>query len=158
MLVVTGARCPLTQPAVAAVEQQAATGAGARGPGWCSPGSWPHRGRPRRTTPYQLSRQTLWQFDLRNRKLQTVSQIVTEVQLCDTHIEYIPEVTEHPHDYNTTTENEILDSKISASANINDPTPTPDPMARCASTRSSTRETLRYTPPRPSYPKRFTIP
>jgi hypothetical protein len=53
--------------------------------------------------------QTLWQFDLRNRKLQTVSQIVTEVQLCDTYIEYIPEVTEHPRDYNMTTENEILD-------------------------------------------------
>jgi hypothetical protein len=26
--------------------------AGARGPGWCSPGSWPHRGRPRRITLY----------------------------------------------------------------------------------------------------------
>jgi hypothetical protein len=51
-----------------------------------------------------------------------VSQIVTEVQLCDTHIEYIPGVTEHPHDYNMTTENEILDPKINASANINDPT------------------------------------
>jgi hypothetical protein len=33
--------------------------AGARGPGWCSPGSWPHRGRPRRTALYQLSR-LLW--------------------------------------------------------------------------------------------------
>jgi hypothetical protein len=43
------------------------------------------------------------------------------VQLCDTHKEYIPEVTEHPHDYNMSTENEILDSKINASANINDP-------------------------------------
>jgi hypothetical protein len=28
------------------------TPVGARGPGWCSPGSWPHRGRPRRITPY----------------------------------------------------------------------------------------------------------
>jgi hypothetical protein len=26
--------------------------AGARGPGWCSPGSWPHRGRPGRITLY----------------------------------------------------------------------------------------------------------
>jgi hypothetical protein len=44
------------------------------------------------------------------------------VQLCDTYSEYIPEVTEHPHDYNTSTENDILDSKPHASANINDPT------------------------------------
>jgi hypothetical protein len=43
---------------------------------------------------------------------------------CATHTskEYIPEVTEHPHDYNMSSENEILDSKINASANINDPT------------------------------------
>jgi hypothetical protein len=42
--------------------------------------------------------------------------------LCDTYKEYIPEVTEHSHDYNMSTENEILDSKINASANTNDPT------------------------------------
>ena len=68
----------------------------------------------------------LWQFDLRNRKLQTASRTATKVQLCDTYKEYIPEVTEHPHDHNTSTENEIchkiLDPKTSASANINDPT------------------------------------
>jgi hypothetical protein len=44
-----------------------------------------------------------WQFDLRNRKPQTVSQIATKVQLCDTYKEYIPEVTEHSHDHNMST-------------------------------------------------------
>jgi hypothetical protein len=32
--------------------------AGASGPGWCSPGSWPDRDRPRRITLYQLSKRT----------------------------------------------------------------------------------------------------
>ena len=45
-----------------------------------------------------------WQFDLRNRKLQAVSQTATEVQ------EHIPEVTEHPRDYNTSTERERVPS------------------------------------------------
>jgi hypothetical protein len=35
-----------------ALMRRAAHAAGARGPGWCSPGSWPHRGRPRRINPY----------------------------------------------------------------------------------------------------------
>jgi hypothetical protein len=86
--------------------QASCRSAGAGGPGWCSPGSWPHRGRPRRMALYiSLSGigQTLWQFGLRNRKLQTVSQIVTKVQLCGTYKEYIPEVTENSHDYNMST-------------------------------------------------------
>ena len=44
------------------------------------------------------------------------------MQLCDTNIEYIPEVTEDSHDYNMSTENNILDSKIHAPETINDPT------------------------------------
>jgi hypothetical protein len=47
--------------------------------------------------------------------------------LRNTYIEYIPEVTEDPPDYNMNTERDILDSKIQASAAINDPTyPGPD--------------------------------
>jgi hypothetical protein len=64
---------------------------------------------------------------LRNRKLQAVSQNETKVQLCDTYIEYIHEETDNSHDYNMGIEDDILDSKIHASANINDPTcPGPD--------------------------------
>jgi hypothetical protein len=52
---------------------------------------------------------------------------------CATHTrstEYIPEVTEHPHDYNMSTENEILGPKTSASADINDPTAYPGPHGK----------------------------
>jgi hypothetical protein len=42
--------------------------------------------------------------------------------LRNTHIEYIPEVTEDSPDYNTNTERDILDSKIHAPETINDPT------------------------------------
>jgi hypothetical protein len=79
---------------------------------------------------------------------------VTEVQLCDTYKEYIPEVTEHSHDYNMSTENEILDSKTNASANINDPT-YPGPHGKMFIYK---RNLTLYTSPRPSYPKRFAIP
>jgi hypothetical protein len=67
-------------------------------------------------TPYQLSviGQALWQFDLRNRKLQTASQTSIPVRLCNTHKEYIPKAQGRPQDYNTNTENDILDPKPKA--------------------------------------------
>ena len=59
---------------------------------------------------YQVNGQTLWQFDLRNRKLQTSPQIGVLTRLCNTHKEYIPQVQGQgrSYDYNMNTEDDIF--------------------------------------------------
>jgi hypothetical protein len=88
-----------------------------------SPGSWPHRSRPRRTTPilaYQVLGKRFGSLTCETESHKLFHKwLVNRVLLCDTYKEYIPSRSYRGfgHDYNMSTENEILDSKTSAPAN-----------------------------------------